>query len=57
MTISAVLPEAVEPKKKRNLKYAFTSATVASMASIVLGYGTQDNHFRFVHVMSGIYQV
>jgi hypothetical protein len=27
------------------------------MASIVLGYGTQDNHFRFVHVMSGICQV
>ncbi|KQK15520.1 putative polyol transporter 1 [Brachypodium distachyon] len=32
------LPEAVEPKKKSNLKYAFICAIVASMASIVLGY-------------------
>ncbi|KAL6856188.1 hypothetical protein ACP4OV_018990 [Aristida adscensionis] len=35
---SAALPEAVEPKKKRNVKYAFTCAVLASMASIILGY-------------------
>ncbi|KAI5012335.1 hypothetical protein ZWY2020_024469 [Hordeum vulgare] len=35
---SAGLPEAVEPKKKSNIKYASTCAVVASMASIVLGY-------------------
>jgi hypothetical protein len=34
------LPEAVEPKKKSNLKYAFTCAIVASMATIIVGYGT-----------------
>ncbi|KAM0865998.1 hypothetical protein ACQ4PT_042888 [Festuca glaucescens] len=36
----AGLPEAVNPKKKSNLKYAFTCAIVASLASIVLGYDT-----------------
>ncbi|TVU38194.1 hypothetical protein EJB05_11550 [Eragrostis curvula] len=35
---SAALPEAVEPKKKGNVKYAFTCAIIASMASIILGY-------------------
>ena len=35
------LPEAVAPKTKQsNIKYASTCAVVASMASIVLGYGT-----------------
>jgi hypothetical protein len=34
------LPEAVEPEEKSSLKYAFTCAIVASMSSIVLGYGT-----------------
>ena len=38
---SAGLLEAVAPKKKKsNIKYASTCAVVASMASIVLGYGT-----------------
>lgn len=36
---SASLPEAVEPKKS-NFKYAFTCSILASMATIVLGYGT-----------------
>ncbi|VAH72686.1 unnamed protein product [Triticum turgidum subsp. durum] len=31
-------PEAVQPRKKSNFKYAFTSAVCASMATIVLGY-------------------
>ncbi|XP_062187656.1 polyol transporter 5-like [Phragmites australis] len=35
---SAALPAAVEHKKKGNLKYAFTCAILASMASIILGY-------------------
>ncbi|GJN32899.1 hypothetical protein PR202_gb21441 [Eleusine coracana subsp. coracana] len=35
---SAALPEAVEPKKKSSVKYAFTCAIIASMASIILGY-------------------
>jgi hypothetical protein len=37
---SAALPEAVEPRKKSNFKYACTCAAFASMATIVLGYGT-----------------
>ncbi|CAL4993535.1 unnamed protein product [Urochloa decumbens] len=36
---TAVLPaEAVEPRTKSNVRYAFTCAILASMASIVLGY-------------------
>ncbi|KAL6856189.1 hypothetical protein ACP4OV_018991 [Aristida adscensionis] len=35
---SPAVPEVVEPKKKRNVKYAFTCAVLASMASIILGY-------------------
>ncbi|KAK3127533.1 hypothetical protein QOZ80_7AG0574640 [Eleusine coracana subsp. coracana] len=35
---SAALPEAVGPKKKSSVKYAFTCAIIASMASIILGY-------------------
>ncbi|KAL6865069.1 hypothetical protein ACP4OV_016220 [Aristida adscensionis] len=31
-------PAAVEPKKKSNVKYAFTCAILASMAFIILGY-------------------
>jgi putative Mn2+ efflux pump MntP len=30
----------VEPRKKSNFKYACTCAVFASMATIVLGYGT-----------------
>ncbi|XP_047064872.1 putative polyol transporter 1 [Lolium rigidum] len=41
----AALPEAVEPRKKSNFKYACTCAAFASMATIVLGYD--------VGVMSG----
>uniref|UniRef100_A0A453B800 Uncharacterized protein n=1 Tax=Aegilops tauschii subsp. strangulata TaxID=200361 RepID=A0A453B800_AEGTS len=33
-------PEAVHPRNKGNFKYAFTCALCASMATIVLGYGT-----------------
>jgi hypothetical protein len=39
------LPEAVEPEEKSSLKYAFTCAIVASMSSIVLGYGTYVSQF------------
>jgi len=42
---SGALPDAVEPKKKRNFKYACSCAAFASMATIVLGYD--------VGVMSG----
>ncbi|KAL6656854.1 hypothetical protein ACP70R_004634 [Stipagrostis hirtigluma subsp. patula] len=35
---SPALPEAVEPKKKASVKYAFTCAVLASLASIILGY-------------------
>ncbi|XP_025801293.1 putative polyol transporter 1 [Panicum hallii] len=38
MMASAALPEAVESKKNGNVKYAFTCAIFASMASIILGY-------------------
>ncbi|CAD6223350.1 unnamed protein product [Miscanthus lutarioriparius] len=36
---SAAFPEAVECKSKSNVTYAFTCAILASMASIILGYG------------------
>jgi len=36
---SAKLAEAVEPRKKSNVKYASFCAILASMASIILGYG------------------
>jgi hypothetical protein len=42
---SATLPEAVEPRKKSNFKYACTCAVFASMATIVLGYGTYVSEF------------
>jgi hypothetical protein len=45
MMASAVLPEAVESKKNGNVKYAFTCAIFASMASIILGYGTTHTFF------------
>ncbi|KAF0908398.1 hypothetical protein E2562_025069 [Oryza meyeriana var. granulata] len=35
---SAALPEAVAPKKKGNVKFAFACAILASMTSILLGY-------------------
>ncbi|KAL6656852.1 hypothetical protein ACP70R_004632 [Stipagrostis hirtigluma subsp. patula] len=35
---SAALPEAVQPKKKGNVKFAFACAILASMTSILLGY-------------------
>ncbi|PAN14649.1 hypothetical protein PAHAL_2G426700 [Panicum hallii] len=35
---SAALPEAVEPKKKGNVRFAFACAILASMTSILLGY-------------------
>ena len=38
---SAKLAEAVEPRKKSNVKYASFCAILASMASIILGYGTR----------------
>jgi hypothetical protein len=40
---SADLAEAIEPsrKKKSNVKYASICAILASMASVILGYGTQ----------------
>jgi len=34
------LPAAVEPKKKGSVKFAFACAILASMTSILLGYGT-----------------
>jgi hypothetical protein len=37
---SAALPEAVEPGKKGNVRFAFACAILASMTSILLGYGT-----------------
>jgi hypothetical protein len=37
---SAELSEAIEPKKNRNFRFAFTCAIFASMACIILGYGT-----------------
>ena len=40
---SAALPEAVEPKKKGNVRFAFACAILASMTSILLGYGTDTN--------------
>jgi hypothetical protein len=36
---SAALPEAVAPKKKGNVRFAFACAILASMTSILLGYG------------------
>ncbi|XP_062189297.1 polyol transporter 5-like [Phragmites australis] len=35
---SAALPEAVEPKKKGSVRFAFACAILASMTSILLGY-------------------
>jgi hypothetical protein len=40
---SAKLEEAVEPRKKGNVKYASFCAILASMAAVILGYG---NHIR-----------
>ncbi|CAO2148754.1 unnamed protein product [Urochloa humidicola] len=38
MAAAAVPADAVEPRTKSNVRYAFTCAILASMASIVLGY-------------------
>jgi hypothetical protein len=40
------LPAAVVPKKKGNVKFAFACAILASMTSILLGYGTSTNSLR-----------
>jgi hypothetical protein len=40
---SADLPEVVERKKKSNVMYAFICSILASMASIILGYGTPQD--------------
>ena len=40
MASAAALPPAVEPKKKGNVRFAFACAILASMTSILLGYGT-----------------
>jgi hypothetical protein len=45
---SAALPEAVEPGKKGNVKFAFACAILASMTSILLGYGTDTHSLHFV---------
>lgn len=37
---SDVLPEGVAPRKKSNVRFAFACAILASMTSILLGYGT-----------------
>jgi hypothetical protein len=37
------MASAVEPKKKSNVMYAFVCSILASMASIILGYGTHDS--------------
>ena len=37
---SADLPEVVERTKKSSVMYAFICSILASMASIILGYGT-----------------
>ena len=41
---SAALPEAVEPGKKGNVKFTFACAILASMAVIIVGYGTHMAH-------------
>jgi hypothetical protein len=35
------MASAVEPKKKSSVTYAFVCSILASMASIILGYGTR----------------
>lgn len=49
---SAELP-GVERKKKSNVMYAFICSILASMASIILGYGTQtdDSHVTQIIVL------
>ena len=37
---SGGLPAAVAPRKKSNVRFAFACAILASMTSILLGYGT-----------------
>ena len=37
------LPAAVAPRKKGNVRFAFAFAILASMTSILLGYGTDTN--------------
>lgn len=39
---SAPLPAAIEPGKKGNVKFAFACAILASMTSILLGYGANS---------------
>ena len=40
---SGGLPAAVAPRKKSNVRFAFACAILASMTSILLGYGTDTN--------------
>jgi hypothetical protein len=40
------LRPAVESKKKGNVKFAFACAILASMTSILLGYGTSTHSLR-----------
>jgi hypothetical protein len=37
------LAKAVEPRKKGNVKYASICAILASMASVILGYGSHSS--------------
>ena len=41
------LPAAVAPRKKGNVRFAFAFAILASMTSILLGYGTYIFFFFF----------
>ncbi|OEL23680.1 Polyol transporter 5 [Dichanthelium oligosanthes] len=53
--------EAVEPKKKSNIMYAFICSILASMASIILGYGTRftscKSSFFYLHGSPHLYYV
>ena len=40
------LPAAVAPRKKGNVRFAFAFAILASMTSILLGYGLSLNNCR-----------
>ncbi|KAF8669391.1 hypothetical protein HU200_051737 [Digitaria exilis] len=42
---STTLPETVEAKKRRNVKYVVTCAVLACTTSIILGYGTRSYLF------------
>jgi hypothetical protein len=52
------MASAVEPKKKGNVMYAFICSILASMASIILGYGTgftpRKSSFFYIHGVTNI---